>query len=661
MYAPTGMNPSTTPLPMSHGPIPMGHPMSNYHPMPGAPRTPSLPNPVNPASIPAPSPLAIAPVVTGSGTDKPPLPCKIYIGQIPPSFSTASNGALQNTFVNDSLPISAGGTEFFIKFLEIFGTIYSWKRITDPFSGAPKSFGFLEYESLDSIERILRFGPEIPLPSGEGSSTIKLQIKADEKTLATIEKWKKSGRIDSTQTAPQEKREDLADDEVKRRIEKFLGKKIEINVQSSITPLSSTPSTSSTTSTTEGDSAGHDAEKAKSSREVSSSRDRQTGVDEDKNRKSSNGRDSKKSYSSGRYKLDFAVERRRLKEREERKRGVKEKRYFEKEKAWETGEAALEKERQFRAKMDAKDKQRQLEKEMNWDEDDDRRGRRSGRRRRARAKEEEEDERDRIAEREEKTVDRLQAKVDHLDRNSSSTTTAPTSAFSNTDNTTNTSTSTQHNQERSTSIPEVDMEDVSEKQQMTDGVQPDHPTQTQGDNSPEKPDEQTDSTPVWRPISLGGSFATKKQNVGLKPMAAGFDPHSDSHSMVYTNPKKGTRLLSLPLPESSSDELYSKQIPSDVSELFAFPVDWELLTSKKIVENKLKPWIVQKIKQLVGEEEMGLVEWIVKMCVEGKGASVVEDEVKFVLEEESGKFVQELWRKIVIEMLKEKEKEITPS
>lgn len=48
----------------------------------------------------------------------------------------------------------------------------------------------------------------------------------------------------------------------------------------------------------------------------------------------------------------------------------------------------------------------------------------------------------------------------------------------------------------------------------------------------------------------------------------------------------------------------------DREELFAFPINWQIVESHNIIQSKMRPWIVKKIIEYLGEEEKTLTEFI---------------------------------------------------
>ncbi len=43
--------------------------------------------------------------------------------------------------------------------------------------------------------------------------------------------------------------------------------------------------------------------------------------------------------------------------------------------------------------------------------------------------------------------------------------------------------------------------------------------------------------------------------------------------------------------------------------MFAYVIDWKTVESAKIVEDKMRPWVVKKMVEILGEEEPTLTEY----------------------------------------------------
>ncbi|CAN0286341.1 unnamed protein product, partial [Discosporangium mesarthrocarpum] len=46
-------------------------------------------------------------------------------------------------------------------------------------------------------------------------------------------------------------------------------------------------------------------------------------------------------------------------------------------------------------------------------------------------------------------------------------------------------------------------------------------------------------------------------------------------------------------------------------ELFAYPINWQVVESCDIIRSKMRPWVVKKMVDYLGEEEKTLTEFIV--------------------------------------------------
>lgn len=48
----------------------------------------------------------------------------------------------------------------------------------------------------------------------------------------------------------------------------------------------------------------------------------------------------------------------------------------------------------------------------------------------------------------------------------------------------------------------------------------------------------------------------------------------------------------------------------DREELFAYEINWQMVETHNIIQSKMRPWIVKKIIEYLGEEEKTLTEFI---------------------------------------------------
>lgn len=66
----------------------------------------------------------------------------------------------------------------------------------------------------------------------------------------------------------------------------------------------------------------------------------------------------------------------------------------------------------------------------------------------------------------------------------------------------------------------------------------------------------------------------------------------------------------LPLPACVNEWRRCVTSRQDREELFAFPINWQIVESHGIIQSKMRPWIVKKIIEYLGEEEKTLTEFI---------------------------------------------------
>lgn len=98
-------------------------------------------------------------------------------------------------------------------------------------------------------------------------------------------------------------------------------------------------------------------------------------------------------------------------------------------------------------------------------------------------------------------------------------------------------------------------------------------------------------------------------------------------------------------------KLYEK-IPTRKNELFKYPVNWEIIEKSNIYEKKLRPWVANRIKDLLGSEEEKVINLIVTKVKKKCPPQEIEDKVETFLEKEAEEFVVKMWKLIVFEQLK---------
>ncbi|KAJ4711120.1 RNA-binding protein 25 [Melia azedarach] len=124
---------------------------------------------------------AVLPTVTP--TEKPQT--KVYVGKIAPTADS----------------------DFVLSVLQVCGPVKSWKRAQDPSNGAPKGFGFCEFESAEGVLRALRLLNKFNIDGQE------LMLNVDQATREYLERYvekktENTKKLKETQDAGAEKKDE---------------------------------------------------------------------------------------------------------------------------------------------------------------------------------------------------------------------------------------------------------------------------------------------------------------------------------------------------------------------------------------------------------------------------------------------------------------------
>lgn len=126
-----------------------------------------------------------------------------------------------------------------------------------------------------------------------------------------------------------------------------------------------------------------------------------------------------------------------------------------------------------------------------------------------------------------------------------------------------------------------------------------------------------------------------------------------------------------------------ERIPQNVQDLYSFPIDWALLRQQNVIETRIRPWVVKKVNDYLGEEVEDFIDFVVKSveqavtpkvrivqrralqqlsagCLYSSlllscdlfGVQELEGEVQPVLDQDTEPFVSNLWRMLVFYQLK---------
>eukprot|EP01112_Ceratiomyxa_fruticulosa_P019134 TRINITY_DN6213_c0_g1_i3.p1 TRINITY_DN6213_c0_g1~~TRINITY_DN6213_c0_g1_i3.p1 ORF type:complete len:557 (+),score=136.96 TRINITY_DN6213_c0_g1_i3:43-1671(+) len=538
--------------------------------------------------------------------------------------------------------------------------------MSDPLTGAPKGFGYVDYETAEGVLRALRIlnGLHIEDESNDDDSENSydkskpvppLVLTVEEKARKILDEYvaqrnaeqHKNSNIfqpDVPEGEPLEQTdealrvEEEEDDRARKRIFQILDmwkqgqKKPEEKVEKldksaqniTITPPPYIEKPASAAAVDDLVDKGVDKDKAALvNREINLFRERQAARDQEKKERDREERERhyqdelrdeaerEKQYLRERQN---ARERARL-ERDRERRKMEQERinaerdFKEREREWEHREREKEKERERRKEKERRDRDQRI-RDVQLAEDDDEfaedkvhRRHRSKDQRRARHKEREDDEVDRLVEIEE-----------------------------------------------------------SKRKAEEDNHKEEEPNAQTPQHTP------TPSTPnTFSPRDNGDSSQIKSLEMrSIRPKlstAPGFGDHEDEES----SSKKKRPLVPLESKQSGVQESAHKKlrpdvlkslvtkIPSDKKTLFNFEVDWAVVDEHKIVDLTMKPWITRKIKEYLGEEESTLIGFIVSKLSSHTSPQEILDQLGLVLDEDADIFVVKMWRMLAFEMLAAKE------
>jgi len=93
-------------------------------------------------------------------------------------------------------------------------------------------------------------------------------------------------------------------------------------------------------------------------------------------------------------------------------------------------------------------------------------------------------------------------------------------------------------------------------------------------------------------------------------------------------------------------------IPKDKDLLFKYQVDWDCVKAHSIVSLKMRPWVILKVKEYLGEEELTLIDFICSKLDARSSPEAILEELHLVLEEDAEAFTKKLWRMLIFYTLK---------
>lgn len=90
------------------------------------------------------------------------------------------------------------------------------------------------------------------------------------------------------------------------------------------------------------------------------------------------------------------------------------------------------------------------------------------------------------------------------------------------------------------------------------------------------------------------------------------------------------------------------EIPVDKDALFALDINWSVVSSARVIEEKMRPWVTKKVVEYLGEEEKSFISFILSTLEQHQPPQQIQQQLKMVLEDESETFVLKMWRILAV-------------
>lgn len=172
------------------------------------------------------------------------------------------------------------------------------------------------------------------------------------------------------------------------------------------------------------------------------------------------------------------------------------------------------------------------------------------------------------------------------------------------------------------------------------------------------------STQISEPLSTTQEPAAA-QPKPIKPVvlaAFGGDEEEDQPKrmlkpLTYTEEeqKASQRVAAPSLKEKQAavKELIAK-VPTEIKEVFSYSIDWKAYDEGgPALKERIQKWVSRKTGELLGLEELSMVEFIMNLLAEHTPAKKVLEHLQEVLDEETNPFVFKLFRMVIFETLKQ--------
>ena len=78
-------------------------------------------------------------------------------------------------------------------------------------------------------------------------------------------------------------------------------------------------------------------------------------------------------------------------------------------------------------------------------------------------------------------------------------------------------------------------------------------------------------------------------------------------------------------------------------------LEWDILEEQKVLEKKIRPWLVKQSVQILGAEEPDFINIILKKLIQRTDGYAMIDKFQEVLAEDTNDFIKKLWRMLIFE------------
>ena len=93
-----------------------------------------------------------------------------------------------------------------------------------------------------------------------------------------------------------------------------------------------------------------------------------------------------------------------------------------------------------------------------------------------------------------------------------------------------------------------------------------------------------------------------------------------------------------------------KSIPIEKEAVFAYPIRWDAYDANAAtLAPKLSAWVKKKTAELLGEEELSMVEFVMNMVKEHTQPAKMQGKLQGVMDDETQPFVLKLFRMVILE------------